>query len=183
MWLKPPMSRSTVHNVLRLIPLRPQTRHMAANTVDSISIFLTPASYAFLRYSSFSAWEKEHSAPSSRPWPGETTQEAVNTTCVCPAGSVSCAVKGIPNMSIAYCLYLRRSRWCTWCSRSPMGCFAARRSTAAARWPPPRPARCSWWWLYPEPPAQTGPGRSSPPLCLWSPRSLEPDLETTGWRN
>ena len=54
-----------------LVPLRPQNRHMAANTVDSISMFLTPASYAFLRYSSFSSWEKEHRAPSSRPWPAE----------------------------------------------------------------------------------------------------------------
>lgn len=54
------------------LPLRPQTRHMAANTVDSISMFLTPASYAFLRYSSFSSWEKEQRAPSSRPWPAET---------------------------------------------------------------------------------------------------------------
>lgn len=35
---------NVLHFVPKTIPLRPQTRHIAANTVDSISIFLTPAS-------------------------------------------------------------------------------------------------------------------------------------------
>lgn len=51
------------------VPLRLQMRHMAAKTVDSISMFLMPASWAFIKYSSFSSVENEHRAPSSLPWP------------------------------------------------------------------------------------------------------------------
>lgn len=82
-----------------------------------------------------------------------------------------------PSLACSWWTYLRRSRGCTWCFRSLSGSFPARRSTAEAHRPLPRPARCSWWWLYPEQPARTGGERRSQLLCLWSLLSLEPSLE------
>lgn len=83
------------------------------------------------------------------------------------------------NLSVAcfWGSYLRRSRGCTWCFQSRWGSCWARWSTAGARWRLPRPARYSWWWLFPAPPAHTGGGRNSPLLYLWSPPSLEPGLK------
>lgn len=152
------------------VPLRPQTRHIAAKTVDSISIFLTPASYAFLRYSNLSSGEKEQRAPSSRPWPTQTQNRVFS--CF-----IAQDYRSIADDQERW-TYLRRSRGCTWCFRSRLAGSSAQRSTAAARWPLPRPARCSWWWLYPEPPVRTGGGRRNPPLCLWPPLSLVPDLQS-----
>lgn len=149
------------------VPLRPQTRHIAANTVDSISMFLTPASYAFLKYSSFSSGEKEQRAPSSRPWPARAQQGRS-----APSQARVTAVEPIRST------HLRRNRGCTWCFRSPSARSSSQRSTAAARWPRPRPAQCSWWWLYPGPPVRTGGGRRNPPLFLWLPPSPVPDLQT-----
>lgn len=60
------------------LPFRPQSLHIAANTVDSISMFLTPALYALFRYSSFFSLEKEHKAPSNRPWPLKQRKENIS---------------------------------------------------------------------------------------------------------
>lgn len=87
--------------------------------------------------------------------------------------------KSDPNqvsVTCVWCLYLHRSRGYTWCFQSLLESSSAQRSTAEARWTLLRPAQCSEWWLYPEPPAQTEGGRSSPLLCLWSPLSPGLDL-------
>lgn len=75
-------------------------------------------------------------------------------------------------------VYLHRSRVCTWCCQWWWGSWAAQWSTAGALVPCLHPAQCSWWSLYPEPPAQTAAWRKSPPLYQWSPPCQEQDLNT-----
>lgn len=109
----------------------------------------------------------------------EGTERTIQSALTCrDPGFVTSRPASVKNLSVAWLWgpYLRRSRGCTWCFRSQWGSCWAQRSTAGARWRPPHPARYSWWWLFPAPPAQTGGGRNSPPLYLWSPPSLEPGL-------
>ena len=51
------------------LPFRSQFLRVAKDTADSVSVFLMPALYALFKQSNFSPLGKDHSAPSSRPWP------------------------------------------------------------------------------------------------------------------